>query len=58
MQIKGGDDSPHTIPDWITITGIWKCWFGGEGKQEHPEKAFWSKGRNQNKHSPHETRAR
>ena len=40
MQIKGGDDSPHTIPDWITITGIWKCWFGGEGKPEHSEKAF------------------
>ena len=32
-------DSPHTIPDWITITGIWECWFGGEGKPEHPEKA-------------------
>ena len=33
-------DSHHTIPDRITITGIWKCWFGGEGKPEHSEKAF------------------
>ena len=31
-------DLPHTIPDWIT--GIWKCWFRGEGKPEYPEKAF------------------
>ena len=33
-------DSPDTIPDRITITGILKCWFGGEGKPEHPEKSF------------------
>ena len=49
-------DLPHTIPDWIT--GIWKCWFRGEGKPEYPEKAFWSKGRNQKLTQPHETRAR
>ena len=37
-------DSHHTIPDRIAITGIWKCWFGGEGKLEHSEKAFLKQG--------------
>ena len=45
-------DSHHTIPDRITITGIWKCRFGGDGKPEHSEKAFWSKGQNQKQTQP------